>query len=137
VQWEEIESHLIAPELGKVLQALDGALKGELAEKFRDWRGRYLRDLEAVFLAMRLRAAERSRARLDTLFRALTPTLDAAVRSEPFSRQALLALRSVPGVTSILLGARKPAYVEDALAALRLPKLTDPVAPFAALRAAR
>jgi len=137
VQWEEIESHLIAPELGKVLRALDGALKGELAENFRDFRGRYLRDLEALFLTMRARAAERSRARLDALSRALSPALEPAVRGEPISRQALLALRSVPGVSSVLLGARKPAYVEDALAALRLPKLADPVAPFAALHGAR
>ncbi len=137
VQWEEIESHLIAPELGKVLQALDGALKGELAETFRDFRGRYLRDLEAVFLAMRERAAARSQARLATLSRALAPTLGAAAQSEPFSRQALLALRSLPGLSSVLLGARKPTYVDDALAALRLPKLSDPIAPFAALRQLR
>ncbi len=137
VQWEEIESHLIAPELGKVLQALDGALKGELAETFRDFRGRYLRDLEGVFLAMRVRAAERSQARLATLSRALVPTLDDAVQGEAFSRQALLALRSVPGISSVLVGARKPAYVNDVLAALRLPKLGDPIAPFAALRSLR
>jgi hypothetical protein len=134
VQWEEIEAHVIAPELGKVLRALDGALSGELAERFRDFRGRYLRDLEGLFLAMRSRAADRSQARLRVLQSALEPHLGSALRTEPLSRQALVTLRSVPGVTSVLLGARQPRYVEDALCALSLPKLADPVGAFSALR---
>ena len=89
VQWEEIESHVIVPELGKVLRALDGALKGELAERFRDFRGRYLRDLEGLFLAMRQLAADRSAGRLSVIERALAPHLEPGLRSEPLSRQAL------------------------------------------------
>jgi aryl-alcohol dehydrogenase-like predicted oxidoreductase len=119
VQWEEIESHVIAPELGKVLKALDGALSGELAERFRDFRGRYLRDLETLFFAMRSRAADRTQARLDVIERALAAHLPPELRAEPLSRQALLVLRSLPGVSCVLLGARSPKYVEDALAAVR------------------
>ncbi|HEY4106285.1 MAG TPA: aldo/keto reductase, partial [Polyangiaceae bacterium] len=133
VQWEEIESHVIAPELGKVLRALD-TLSGDLAERFRDFRGRYLRNLEGLFLSMRVIAAARSQTRVSAIERALSPSFEPALRAEPLSRQALVALRSLPGVTSVLLGARQPRYVEDALAALALPKLTDPVAAFAALR---
>jgi len=133
VQWEELESHVIAPELGKVLRALDQALKGELAESFRDFRGRYLRDLESVFLAMRVRAAERSTRQLSTVRQALTPFL-AGASSAPFARQALLTLLSVPGVTCVLLGARNSGYVSDALQALQLPKLSDPVGALAAVR---
>ena len=134
VQWEEIENHVIAPELGKVLRALDGALSGELAEQFRDFRGRYLRDLEGLFLAMRSKAAERSASRLRSLRSALEPHLDARVRSEPLSRQALSVLRSLPGVNCVLLGARAPAYVEDALAALALPQSSDALGALLALR---
>ncbi len=134
VQWEEIENHVIAPDLGKVLRGLDGALSGELAERFRDFRGRYLRDLEGLFLAMRSKAADRSAGRLRALRSALEPHLDARVRSEPLSRQALSILRALPGVTCVLLGARNPSYVEDALAALALPKSNDAVGALAALR---
>jgi aryl-alcohol dehydrogenase-like predicted oxidoreductase len=109
-------------------------LTGELAERFRDFRGRYLRDLEALFLVMRVIAAQRSQTRVATIERALAPNLEPALRAEPLSRQALVAVRSLPGVTSVLLGARHARYVEDALAALALPKLKDPVAAFAALR---
>ena len=126
VQWEEIEAHVIAPELGNVLQALDGALSGELAERFRDFRGRYLRDLEGLFLAMRGRAAERSATRLRRIKAALEAHLDETLRAEPLSRQALVTLRSLPGLTSILLGARTPGYVEDALRALAIAQSQRP-----------
>jgi uncharacterized protein len=134
VQWEEIENHVIAPDLGKVLRGLDGALSGELAERFRDFRARYLRDLEGLFLAMRTKAADRSAGRLRALRTALEPHLDARVRSEPLSRQALSTLRALPGVTCVLLGARNSVYVEDALAALALPQSSDAVSALAALR---
>jgi hypothetical protein len=126
---------VIAPELGKVFRALDGALSGELAERFRDFRGRYLRDLQAVFLAMRVRAADRTDTRLDEIRRALTPYLPAELAETPLSQQALCTLRGVPGLTCILLGARAPKYVEDALAALAAPKPSNSVAALAALRA--
>jgi uncharacterized protein len=134
VQWQEIEAHVIAPELGKILHALDGALSGELAERFRDFRARYLRDLEGLFLAMRQRAADRSATRLATIRDAISPHLEPSLRVEPLSRQALAALRGLPGLTCVLLGARKPTYVEDALAALALPMPSDALGVFGALR---
>ncbi len=134
VQWEEIEAHVIAPELGKVLKGLDRSLSGELAERFRDFRGRYLRDLEGLFLAMRNLAADRSAGRLRLLQSSLAAQLEPGLSSEPLSRQALVTLRALPGVSSVLLGARSVKYVEDALAALALPKPKDPVAALSALR---
>src|SRR6185369_13206078 len=107
---------------------------GEFAERYRDFRGRYLRDLEGLFLAMRSKAADRSAGRLRALRSALEPYLDERVRKEPLSRQALSTLRALPGVTCVLLGARNPHYVEDALAALRLPGPKDAVGALAALR---
>ena len=134
VQWEEIEAHVIAPELGKVLRGLDGALSGELAERFRDFRGRYLRDLEGLFLAMRSRAADRSAVRLRVVQSSLEAHLEPGLTSQPLSVQALVTLRALPGVSCVLLGARSPKHVQDALAALALPKPKDPIGALAALR---
>ncbi|HET7544329.1 MAG TPA: aldo/keto reductase, partial [Polyangiaceae bacterium] len=134
VQWEEIEAHVIAPELGKVLKGLDGALSGELGERYRDFRGRYLRDLEGLFLAMRKLAAERSASRLRGVQSSLQQQLEPGSRSEPLSRQALLTLRALPGLSSVLLGARSVSYVQDALAALALPKPENPLGILSALR---
>jgi len=134
VQWEEIEAHVIAPELGKVLKGLDGALSGELAERFRDFRGRYLRDLQGLFLAMQNLAADRSARRLRVLQSGLEAYMGPGLSSEPMSRQALVTLRALPGVCSVLLGARSVEYVKDALLALALPKPKDPVSAVSALR---
>jgi uncharacterized protein YyaL (SSP411 family)/aryl-alcohol dehydrogenase-like predicted oxidoreductase len=134
VQWEEIEAHVIAPELGKVLKGLDGALSGELAERYRDFRGRYLRDLEGLFLAMRKLAAERSASRLRAVRSGLEQHLEPGVSAEPLSRQALVTLRALPGVSSVLLGARSVSYVQDALAALALPLPKDALGVLSALR---
>jgi len=134
VQWEEIEAHVIAPELGKVLKGFDGALSGELAERYRDFRGRYLRDLEGLFLAMRSLAADRSAGRLRVLSNGLEAHLEPGLSSEPLSRQALVTLRAVPGLSSVLLGARRAEYVEDALRALALPKPKDALGALSALR---
>ncbi len=134
VEWQEIEAHVIAPELGKVLKGLDGGLSGELAERFRDFRGRYLRDLEGLFLAMRSLAADRSAGRLRPVQSVLAAQLEFGASSEPLSRQALVTLRALPGISSVLLGARSVQYVEDALAALALPLAKDPVGVLSALR---
>ncbi|HEY0468807.1 MAG TPA: aldo/keto reductase, partial [Polyangiaceae bacterium] len=134
VQWEEIEAHVIAPELGKVLKGLDGALSGELAERFRDFRGRYLRDLEGLFLAMRTLAAERSAGRLRALQSSLQAHLEPGLSAEPLSRQALVTLRALPGLSAVLLGARRVEYVQDALRALALPKPKDALGALSALR---
>jgi len=125
---------VIAPELGKVLKGLDGALSGELAERFRDFRGRYLRDLQGLFLAMQNLAADRSARRLRVLQSGLEAYMGPGLSSEPMSRQALVTLRALPGVCSVLLGARSVEYVKDALLALALPKPKDPVSAVSALR---
>ena len=120
--------------VGPVVRGLDGALSGELAERFRDFRGRYLRDLEGLFLAMRNRAADRSAARLRVVQSSLEAHLEPGLTSQPLSVQALVTLRALPGVSCVLLGARSPKYVEDALAALALPKPKDSIGALAALR---
>ncbi len=77
VQWEEIEAHVIAPELGKVLKGLDGRLERRARRTLPrfSW-ARYLRDLEGLFLAMRSRAADRSAARLRVLRTGLAAHLE-------------------------------------------------------------
>jgi hypothetical protein len=93
-----------------------------------------LRDLEGLFLAMRNLAADRSASRLRPVRSGLEAHLEPGLSSEPLSRQALVTLRALPGLSSVLLGARSTRYVEDALAALALPKPKQPMSVLSALR---
>lgn len=56
---------------------------------------------------------------------ALDPRLPVERRGEPLQRKALWALASTPGVSCVLLGMRRPAYVDDAVAVLGWPPLDE------------
>ncbi len=58
---------------------------------------------------------------------AIDPALPVDRRAEPLSRKALWTLSSTPGVSCVLTGIRRAAYVDDALAILAWPPLPDPL----------
>jgi hypothetical protein len=55
----------------------------------------------------------------------LDPTLPEESRGEPLSRKALWVLASTPGVSCVLLGMRRPEYVDDAMPVTEWPPLPD------------
>lgn len=65
------------------------------------------------------RAAERAARELLPFVRDLDAGLPSALRDEPLARKALWYTAETPGVTCVLNGMRRVAYVEDALAVLR------------------
>ncbi|MEB2311284.1 MAG: DUF255 domain-containing protein [Sorangiineae bacterium] len=117
--WRELEGRVIAPRISQAFRRLDARLTGESAERWRDWRGRYLRRLDDLMASLGALAAERSREELRRLARALDPLLPESRRAEPFVRKALWALASLPGVSAVLVGMRHPSYVADALEVMR------------------
>jgi uncharacterized protein len=132
-QWNDVEAQVVAPRTGQVLRALDQAMRGSIAEKWQEFRDRYLAALEGLLTAIRQRAAEGSRSQARALHGALDPCLPEARRAEPLSRKALWVVSSTPGVTAVLVGMREPGYVHDAVGMLDWEPLPDPLA---ALRAA-
>jgi hypothetical protein len=132
--WAQMEAQRILPRLMQAVQALDQALTGPLAERWRDWRGRYLPELRKALATLRGRAAAESRAVVDAVSAALDPLLPPERRAEPLSRKALWVAASTRGVSSVLIGMRKPEYVDDALGILGWPPLPDPRHVYEALR---
>ena len=55
----------------------------------------------------------------------LDPALPEESRDEPLSRKALWVLASTPGVSCVLLGMRRPEYVDDAMPVTEWPLLED------------
>ena len=101
---------------------------GALAEQWRDWRGRYLPELQALLAELRGRAAAKSaRSVRDRCAASLDPVAarrSAAARRCRARRCGWLA--STPGVS---VGAHRHAprtYVDDALAVLAWPPLPTP-----------
>ncbi len=68
----------------------------------------------------------RSREKTETLTTLIDPYLPEARRRASLSQKALWVLASTPGVTCMLNGMRRPAYVEDSMAILSWAPLPDP-----------
>lgn len=116
--WEQIEHHMIAPQVNHVLQLLSRQLSGTTAEQWEQWRQRYIPEILALLRAFRHEATLRSRAQTERIAQAIRPLLPDAHRTASLSQQMCWILRSTPGVTCVLNGMRTPKYVEDSLAIL-------------------
>ena len=51
--WKQIEAQRIVPRLTEAVQALDEGITGPLAERWRDWRNRYLPELRTLLSLVR------------------------------------------------------------------------------------
>jgi uncharacterized protein len=131
--WDALEQQRIIPRLMQAVEALDAALSGPLVETWQGWRARYLPEMRRALVALRARAAVLSRERLRGIEGRLDPRLPPARRGETLARKALWVIASLPGVGSVLNGARTPAYVEDARAVLAWPPLADAASVLAAV----
>jgi aryl-alcohol dehydrogenase-like predicted oxidoreductase len=120
--WDQIEGQ-VGGVVRQIVQALDGGLAGDLGAAWQNWRSRYLPALGALLGEFRRRASERSGAASRAVAAVVDPHLPAERRGETLSRKALWVLASTPGVSSVLVGMRRAAYVDDALDVLRWPPL--------------
>ena len=116
--WEQIEHHMIAPQVNQVLQLLSRQLSGTTAEQWEQWRQRYIPELLTLLRGFRHEATIRSRAHTERIARTIRPLLPDAHRAASLSQQMCWILSSTPGVTCVLNGMRTPKYVEDSLAVL-------------------
>lgn len=133
--WRQVEAHMLLPAVNQVVRELDRALRGDAAARWRDWRARYLPELQRFVEELRRQAALRSRAAVEAIERAIDPLLPDDRREESLSRKAIWVLASTPGVTAVLNGMRTPAYVEDSMGVLRWEPLADARRAYEAVRA--
>jgi uncharacterized protein YyaL (SSP411 family)/aryl-alcohol dehydrogenase-like predicted oxidoreductase len=133
-QWNDIETQVVVPRVLQVMNALDRAMQGDMAEKWKSFRDRYGDEIEKALLSLRRQASENSRKTVEHMQERMEPHLPSELRAAPFSQQALGTLASTPGVSVVLVGMRRPAYVTDSLASLQFPPVAKPARVFEALR---
>ena len=119
--WDQIESQMIAPHANQVFQVLSRHFSNEKEKQaeWEHWRDRYVPEFLSLLKVIRMEAAEKSAKQIHAIREKIDPLLPESKREEPFSRKALWILTSTPGVTSVLNGIRKPAYVDDSLTILQ------------------
>jgi uncharacterized protein YyaL (SSP411 family)/aryl-alcohol dehydrogenase-like predicted oxidoreductase len=135
-QWNDIEHQLVRPQTRRVLDAMDAALGGDLRARWLTWRESYVAAVESLLGSLRWRAAEQSAHRVATLRRAFATAYPERADA-PLSRLATWTVASVPGVTTVLVGMRRQAYVHDLRGVLHWPRLPNPERVFAAIRDAQ
>jgi uncharacterized protein len=123
--WGEIEGQMVLPQLTHLVRALDQHLEGEFQAKWQSWRGRYVNELMTLLAEFRRQASAKSQRQSQAVAGVVDPLLPPERRGERLSRKALWVLASTPGVSCVLNGMRKTAYVEDSLGILSWPVLPD------------
>lgn len=125
--WDQIENQMIAPHLNHVFQLLTRHYAGKQEEEaiWESWKDRYVPELLTLLKVMRMEAAQKV-PKISALRFLIDPLLPESRRNEPFSRKAMWALVSLPGVTCVLNGIRHPFYVQDSLTVLQWPLCPNP-----------
>jgi hypothetical protein len=131
--WEQIEWQ-VRGLTTRVVGALDAGISGGLATRWRAWRDRYLPELDRLLDGFRAEAGGRSQQQSRAVAAAIDPMLPPERRGCGLSQKALWTLASTPGVSAVLVGMRRPAYVEDATGILGWPPLAETRPVYEALR---
>jgi uncharacterized protein len=119
-QWAYLESKIILPQTHDLLERLSPAFGEGQRAAWNDWQRRYLTELAKLLSAIRYEMTQPSREVAARLQASLDPRLSEEAKGLTFSQKALATLAFTPGVSCVLNGMRRPAYVEDSLAVLRL-----------------
>lgn len=118
-RWQALERQYFLPRIQEVLQFL--ATLEDPPPEFTPWMRRHVDLVRGAFSAVENRY-KANRARRSAEIRRIVDGLDTEWASAgPLNRVALRAVRSTPGVTSVLVGMRRPEYVEDVLTELSHP----------------
>jgi uncharacterized protein len=125
-QWREIEQQHVIPRIHFTARKLGQDVPEKLRGRWESWWERCVPQLEGLLQAIGREAARRGGARGGEVAAAIDPLLPAERRGETLSRKAIWTVASTRGVSCVLVGMRRPAYVEDAIGALAWPPLPDP-----------
>jgi len=132
--WEQIEQHMIIPQVNRAMQTVSQHLPPALSEQWESWKTRYVQELPILLRGLRHEATELSRLRTAAVTHAIDPLLPEPRRSESLSRKALWILAGTSGITCVLTGMRTVRYVEDAMAILGWERFPDSMAVYTQLK---
>jgi hypothetical protein len=123
--WDEMERRSIAPRIFRTVEALEHGIHGPLKPTWDRFRDAYLSAVEGLFGALRSRARDRSKRNARALSAGIDPRLPPELRTAPLAWKALHGVSSFSGMTTVLVGMRSTAYVENVLPVLALAPIAN------------
>lgn len=122
-RWSQVEEQ-ITQHVGELCDQLSTQLQ---QGPWTEWQNRYLPKLRSALAALRNAANRRSQKNSDALSAKIDPFLPEEWREATLSQKALGILAHTPGVSCVLNGMRKPAYVHDSMGVIPLKPLPEDV----------
>ncbi len=115
--WDHVKQHVIESQTEMAFHFLRE--KANDAPAWQEWESQYRHALAAVIDTLSRFHARKTAASSEALARQLDEKVPVLKTSPALSQKALRVLLNVPGLDCVLLGMRRPQYVEDGIAALR------------------
>jgi len=112
-RWQELQEHYFLPRVKVVFQFLQQ--KTDLAEEISLWVNSHLEKLEVLFEAVGSSYRQEAAKRCSQIKKGLASVDTEWSEAASLSQMAIRALRSTAGITTVLVGMRREAYVEDVL----------------------
>jgi aryl-alcohol dehydrogenase-like predicted oxidoreductase len=121
--WDHAKQHVIEPQTETALYFLREKVKGSAV--WQEWESSYRQALAAVMDTLAHYHTREAAAFSEQLANRLDAAVPALKTSPSLSQKALRVLLNVPGLDGVLLGMRRPQYVEDGVAALRAGRINN------------
>jgi aryl-alcohol dehydrogenase-like predicted oxidoreductase len=118
-RWQELREYYFLPRVKGVFQFLKQ--QGDLAEEISSWVNSHQEKLEGVLEAVASSYREEAAKRCGQIKKRLSSVDVDWAEAATLSQMAVRALRSTAGITTVLVGMRREAYVEDVLEELARP----------------
>lgn len=118
LHWRQVEHDYVRPRLEHALAHVPLHLVGRARNDWAGWVERYRPAIDELVGAVGDLHGPPAQARSESIGRRLDPHLPPHWRGERLSRKAIAALSGARGVTSVLVGMRRPEYVVDAMRAM-------------------
>ncbi|MCI0692929.1 aldo/keto reductase [candidate division KSB1 bacterium] len=122
--WDHVKQHVIESQTEMALHFLREKAGGGAAV-WQEWESQYRHALAAVIDTLSRYHARGAAASSETLARQLDEKVPALKTSLRLSQKALRVLLNIPGLDCVLLGMRRPQYVEDGIVALQNDPIKD------------
>ncbi len=130
LHWQQIEQQYVIPRINMMVGELVHRMPPELHGRWEAWWQRYLPALQALLRETGRTAALKGRELAAAITASIDPELPVERRPEPLARKSIWVVSSTPAVRCVLVGMRRPAYVEDVLPVMDWPALPDPLAVY-------
>jgi len=118
-RWQELQEYYFLPRVKGIFRFLKQ--HGDLAEEIYSWMNSHQEKLEVVLEAVASSYRKEADKRCGRIKKRLSSVDVEWAEAAPLSQMAVRALRSTAGITTVLVGMRREAYVEDVLEELARP----------------